>query len=68
MEELVKSFKGNDIWAVAELSTINEEVQVSIGILVAIQQLLSDYSDIFQEPTDLLHKENWIMIFTYYLM
>jgi hypothetical protein len=53
VEELVKSFKGNDIWAVAELSTINEEVQVSVGIPVAVQQLLSEYADIFQEPTEL---------------
>jgi hypothetical protein len=53
VEELVKSFKGNDIWAVAELTMIDNEVHVTADIPAEIQLLLSKYGDIFQEPTEL---------------
>jgi hypothetical protein len=40
MEELIKCFRGNDIWAVAELCVTDTSVQVTTEIPAKIQTLL----------------------------
>jgi hypothetical protein len=53
VEQLVKGFKGNDIWAVAELCLVENQLQVSAVIPEEIQSILTEFAEVFQAPQGL---------------
>jgi hypothetical protein len=54
VEQLVKAIKGNDVWAVAELSAVEgTEAVVNVGLPAEIQEVLEQFTGVFQEPKTL---------------
>jgi hypothetical protein len=53
VEQLVKSYKGNDVWAVAELCLVENQLQISAGVPEEIQLVLDDFAEVFQAPQGL---------------
>jgi hypothetical protein len=50
VDQLVKSYKGNDVWDVAELYLVENQLQVSIGVPEEIQSILYEFVEVFQTP------------------
>jgi hypothetical protein len=53
VEQLVKSYKGNDVWDVAELCLVENQLQISASVPEEIQSVLDDFAEVFQAPQGL---------------